>query len=213
MAFVRAAAGRFRAKTRDPAGRGQAAPPEASLGATGPTPDISGLLHRVPGVVSRGTGSSPRHPEVRSFSRGPHLPARLPPRRRQSAGEELGTWGREEGPAGLPPRRPVARTRPLVSEPLGGRGPLIAGCRCPAEVKGRRGHSLDERGCPCPERAPGRARGLAAEAAIASPGLLPWGLALLARGPGSPQVNAFCGRQGQEAADSLTEVGVRALGD
>ena len=52
MAFVRAAAGRFRAKTRDPAGRGQAAPPQASLGATGPTLDISGLLHRVPGVVS-----------------------------------------------------------------------------------------------------------------------------------------------------------------
>ena len=93
MAFVRAAAGRFRAKTRDPAGSGQAAPPEASLGATGPTPDTSGLLHRVPGVVSRGTGSSPRHPEVRSFSRGPHLPARLPPRHRQSAREELGGPG------------------------------------------------------------------------------------------------------------------------
>ena len=52
MAFVRAAAGRFRAETRDPAGRGQAAPPEASLGATGPTLDISGLLHRLPGVLS-----------------------------------------------------------------------------------------------------------------------------------------------------------------
>ena len=43
---------RFRAKTRHPAGRGQAAPPEASLGATGPTLDISGLHHRVPGVLS-----------------------------------------------------------------------------------------------------------------------------------------------------------------
>ena len=101
MAFVRAAAGRFRAKTRDPAGSGQAAPPEASLGATGPTPDISGLLHRVPGVVSRGTGSSPRHPEVRSFSRGPHLPARLPPRQRQSAREELGTWAEMRGGPGF----------------------------------------------------------------------------------------------------------------
>ena len=39
----------------------------------------------------RGPGSSPRHPEVRSFSRGPHLPARLPPRQRQSAREEPGT--------------------------------------------------------------------------------------------------------------------------
>ena len=52
MALFRAAAGRFRAETRDPAGSGQAAPAQASLGATGPTLDISGLLHRVPGVVS-----------------------------------------------------------------------------------------------------------------------------------------------------------------
>ena len=59
--------------------------------------------------------------------------------------------------------------RPQGSEIPGGRGPLIAGCRCPAGVKGRHGHSLGERGCPCPERVPGRARGLAAEAPIASP--------------------------------------------
>ena len=52
MALVRAAAGGFRAKTPDPAGSGQAAPPEASLGATGPTLDISGLLHRVLVVMS-----------------------------------------------------------------------------------------------------------------------------------------------------------------
>ena len=31
-------------------------------------------------------------------------------------------------------------------------------------------------------------------------------------GPGSPQVNAFCGQQGQDAADAFTENGVRALG-
>ena len=31
--------------------------------------------------------------------------------------------------------------------------------------------------------------------------------------PSSPQVNGFCGHQGQEAADSFTEKGVRALGD
>ena len=41
----------------------------------------------------RGTGSSPCHPEDRTISRGPHLPARLPPPQRQSAREELGTWG------------------------------------------------------------------------------------------------------------------------
>ena len=49
-----------------------------------------------------GTGSSPRHPEVRSFSRGPHLPGRLPPRQRQSAREELGTRGLDEGRARVP---------------------------------------------------------------------------------------------------------------
>ena len=39
-------------------------------------------------------------------------------------------------------------------------------------VKGRRGHSLGERGCPRPERSPGRARGLEAQAPIASQGFL-----------------------------------------
>ena len=33
------------------------------------------------------------------------------------------------------------------------------------------------------------------------------------RDPGLPQVNAFCGHQGQEADDAFTERGVRALGD
>ena len=46
----------------------------------------------------------------------------------------------------------------------------MAGCSCPAGVRGRRGHSPDERGRLRTERAPGRVRGLAAEAAIASPG-------------------------------------------
>ena len=36
--------------------------------------------------------------------------------------------------------------RPNVSEPHGGRGLLMARCRCPAGVKGRRGHSPGERG-------------------------------------------------------------------
>ena len=59
--------------------------------------------------------------------------------------------------------------RPHVSEPLGGRGPLIAAGRCPAGVQGRRGHSLGQTGSRRPELSPGRARGLAAEAPIASP--------------------------------------------
>ena len=73
-----------------------------------------------------GTGSSPRHPEVRSFSRGPHLPARLPPRQRQSAREELGTRGLDEGRARVP--RLVGRgpggpdPRPGTPSP-GGLGP------------------------------------------------------------------------------------------
>ena len=75
----------------------------------------------------RGTGSSPRHPEVRSFSRGPHLPARLPPRQRQSAREEPGTWGREQGPATVPGQVGRARgggTHALGPGLPGGLGPV-----------------------------------------------------------------------------------------
>ena len=43
--------------------------------------------------------------------------------------------------------------RPHVSEPHGVRGPLIAGCRCPVGVKGRRGHSPVER-APGPHKSP-----------------------------------------------------------
>ena len=59
---------------------------------------------------------------------------------------------------------------PHVSQLHGRGGPLMAGCRRPAGVRGRRGHSPGERGRLGPERAPGRVRGLAAEASIASPG-------------------------------------------
>ena len=60
--------------------------------------------------------------------------------------------------------------RPHVSQLHGRGGPLMAGCRRPAGVRGRRGHSPGARGRQGPERAPGRVRGLAAEASIASPG-------------------------------------------
>ena len=46
--------------------------------------------------------------------------------------------------------------RPHVSEPPGGTGPLIAGCRCPAGVKGWRGHSPGDRERLGPERVPGK---------------------------------------------------------
>ena len=45
---------------------------------------------------------------------------------------------------------------PHVSEPLGGTGPLISGCRFPAVVKEWRGHSTGERGHLDHERAPGK---------------------------------------------------------
>ena len=52
MAFVRATARSFLAKMRDSAGTGQAIPPEASLGETGPTLEISCQVHGVPGTLS-----------------------------------------------------------------------------------------------------------------------------------------------------------------
>ena len=84
-------------------GRLRAGSPTRSLPrGNGPHPGHIRPAPQGPWGRVRGTGSSPRHPEVRSFSRGPHLPARLPPRQRQSAREELGTWDREEGPATVP---------------------------------------------------------------------------------------------------------------
>ena len=91
-------------------GRLRAGSPTRSLPrGNGPHPGHIRPAPQGPWGRVRGTGSSPRHPEVRSFSRGPHLPARLPPRHRQSAREQLGTWGREEGPATVP--RQVGRAR------------------------------------------------------------------------------------------------------
>ena len=60
--------------------------------------------------------------------------------------------------------------RPHVSELHGGGGPLMAGCRRPAGVRGRRGHSPGERGRLGPERAPGKMPTLAPVAPVASPG-------------------------------------------
>ena len=118
-----------------------------------------------------------------------------------------------EGSAGLQPRRPVARTpAPCVPAPwtrwaaYGGMQASCGGQGTAWALPGRE-RAPGTRESPGESPRPGR-RGL-----HCLPGLLPWGLTVLARGPGSPQVNAFCGRQGQEVADSLTEVGVRALWD
>ena len=63
--------------------------------------------------------------------------------------------------------------RPHVSEPHGGRGPLIQGCRCPARVKGRRGHSPGERGLLGPERAFWKFPGPGPSGSCGLPRLLP----------------------------------------
>ena len=68
---------------------------------------------------------------------------------------------------------------PHVSEPLGGTGPLISGCRCPAVVKEWRGHSTGERGHLDHERAPGKFPSPGHHGSRCFPRLLPWGLILL----------------------------------
>ena len=94
MAFVRAMAGRFPALTPGLAGPGQAAPQEASLGATSPTLDISGQVHRVPRVVSMELEAlpQPRGPRVFPWLT---LPTPSPTPQRKTAREELGTWGQD----------------------------------------------------------------------------------------------------------------------
>ena len=80
--------------------------------------------------------------------------------------------------------------QPHVSEPHGGREPLIEGCMRPAGVKGWCGHAPGERGDLGPERAPGtipRPDPLAPDASPDScSGPVPAN-----QGPNSPQVNAI----------------------
>ena len=59
MAFVRAAAGWFSGQEAGPRRRRQAPPPQASLRATCPPLEISGQVHRVPGLVSELTEALP----------------------------------------------------------------------------------------------------------------------------------------------------------
>ena len=66
--------------------------------------------------------------------------------------------------------------RPHVSRLHGGVGPLMAGCRRPAGVKGRRGHSPGERGRLGPERAPGKMPSPGPHGSSGLPRLLPRGL-------------------------------------
>ena len=54
------------------------------------------------------------------------------PLRMEEQGDLCSGRNGAEGSAGLPPRTPGARHRAQVFEPRGGRGLLIAGCKCPA---------------------------------------------------------------------------------
>ena len=60
--------------------------------------------------------------------------------------------------------------RPHVSQLHGRGGPLMAGCRRPAGVRGRRGHSPGERGRLGPREHPGKCPALAPVAPVASLG-------------------------------------------
>ena len=101
MAFVSSSAGWFPAKVR--AGQAQGRPPTtASLGATCPTLEMSGQVHRVPGVVSveldalPSTRRTARFPVDHTSQQVSHPPKGRVPR------EELGTRGRDGGPASVP---------------------------------------------------------------------------------------------------------------
>ena len=64
-----------------------------------------------------------------------------------------------------------------------------------------------------PREHPGKCPALAPVAPVASLGAPAVGPGPAHLGPGSPQVNAFCGHQRQESTDAFTESGVRARGD
>ena len=75
-----------------------------------------------------------------------------------------------EGSAGFPQLRPLTHTpAPQVLAPRRKRA-AYCGMQVSCGVKGRRRHSPGEKGHLGPKRAPGKARGLATGAPIASPG-------------------------------------------
>ena len=119
---------------------------------------------------------------------------------------------RTEGSAGLRPLRPVAhvpaaRFRAPWRQRAAYRGTQVA-CMGQGAAWGIPG----ERGCLCPERAPVKIRRPGPRGSMASPSSFQVPGATHP-GSGSPQVNAFCGHQGQEAAAAFTDRGVGALGD
>ena len=118
-----------------------------------------------------------------------------------------------EGSAGLPPRRPVART-PAPGVPAPWRHRAV--CRVMQVSCGGQGTAwalLQQERAPGPRESP-------QDNPQPWPPWLQWppqapamGPGPAHPGPGEPQVNAFCGHQGPEAADAFPGRGVRALGD
>ena len=91
MAFDRASAGWFQAKTRGHAGAGQAPPPQANLGPTCPTLEISGQVHRVPGTVSMELDAFPPTQSTAPFPEDHTSEQVCQPRRGRVPRGELGT--------------------------------------------------------------------------------------------------------------------------
>ena len=118
----------------------------------------------------------------------------------------------KEDPAHFPQLRPVSRTPAQGPELHGGRGPLITRCRCPAGVRYGVRILYARQDAWAPRMPPGEPQAWPQKLPL--PPLAPtMGPGTARPGPGSLQVNAFCGHEGQEAADSITEKGVPAQGD
>ena len=83
----------FRAKMPGPAGAGQAPPPKAYLGVTCPTLNISGQVHRVPGIVSVELEALPATQRTACFPVDHTSQQVSHPRRGRVPREDLGTWG------------------------------------------------------------------------------------------------------------------------
>ena len=111
MASVQVAAGWFRAKTWGGQAQGRPPPTTSLPGATCPTLEISGQVHRVPGLgwgeleVLPATQRTERFPVDATSQQVSHR------RRGRVPREDLGTWGRGGGPAKLPCQVEQARRR------------------------------------------------------------------------------------------------------
>ena len=117
-----------------------------------------------------------------------------------------------EESVGFPQLRPLLPPRPQGSQPQGGRGTLITGCRCPAGARDRVDTLQAREAAWAPREPPGKPE-VWQQGLLLPPRAPATGPGAACPGPGSPQVNAFWGHQGQAAADSFMEKGILALGD